>query len=61
MINIPKVHVYSAAGAFFAKKNKKKLKYEIIKKIHKKGNLFSAAGAFLAKKCSTNHEKYENI
>ena len=30
-------------------------------KTHKKYYIFSAAGTFLANKCSTNHEKYENI
>ena len=51
MINIQKVHVYSAAGAFLAKRySTNHGKYD--KQIH----LFSAAGAF-----STNHGKYENI
>ena len=57
MINIQKVHVYSAAGAFLAKKRSKNHeKYEHIKNIMKICNFFSAAGAFLAKKILKNHE-----
>ncbi len=65
MVNIQQFHVYSAAGAFLARKySTNHEKYKNIKNhenSHKKCNIFSAAGAFSAKINSKKHENYEHL